>query len=1814
MKKIFVLVAALTVMIGAYALIPKTVQGVPYTPKESSRQMMAASDFPDDPDDLSVPEGEFTFDMIESWSGEGSNRAALVIQWNAPQETNALVFGYRWDGLATGADMVRAVVADHPQLYGLIQYTNVSSPTDPLGGYTINGFGWDCDSDGDIGLKDTKDNKIYYSENGLFIHPRGYDPDKGGSSDYDYDDWKAIDADDFWAAGWYASYWSYWVKGSDDSRFGYSSWGASGRLLEDGDWDGWNFSLNFGSYAWKNFKSAPNPIPAGVATEFKVDGLYYNLTNYGARKVALTAPFEMEEETLSEYAGDINVPAKITVGDETYSVTEIRDNAFENAEIGVVTLPASVAKLGDYAFLNCSLKSLVLPEDSPVPSLGKGVFSGCSSFSQFLLPEGLKAIPAELFKGTSITEIKLPEGIETIGASAFEDCKLLTDLYIPGWIKSIGEKSFSGCTGLNTVKVNSTFPCECSEDAFGLLTAGEAVLEVPMGYTSTYASAAGWNVFAKTSEFALDVKEGDRFAVDGVSYMVTSAEGDELTVMVSYFRTVDNKTDNTSIKTANKEGYVGEVKVPSKVMYQGKTFSVNAVEDKAFYGASELEGIILPEGIEVIPQYAFYDCSSLASVTLPSTVKEIETYAFTYCSALESIVLPEGLVSLGDRCFQSSGLTSVKLPASLTAIPSYCFYSCPLTSIELGDQVTALGNNIFQNCKQLTSVKLPSTIEKLPSSMFSNCSALTSVTIPQSVREMESSVFSGCSSLEQIKLPDSLETIGSGLLQNCSSLTQVKLPEKVTTLQMSLFNGCASLEKVVLSDKITSIPNNAFTKCYKLHTIVWGADTIATEPGIIRLGDNISSIGQYAFQYCEAIKEIILPEGLVTLGGRDIFANTGITQLVIPASVKNMAQNYICENNDSVTFYLCALTPVTVNKWTFQKNYSTNFDIVVPIGCAEAYSQGTGWSTYTLTEPKVSDISLCEMKLIEGILTGSFRINYDMKLPERFAQVNDTIALKGYTTIITLDANGTEPVNVEVTPAADGTFEVEVDGFKAKHDVTATLTASNEENSIVSEAADVEVIAKEFFAFGMSEYNAHFDEKVTPEIIFNDETYSLSDLNFSSSNTEVASVNKRTGDITVKRTEGDAVIRAYLTDDPEVYAEMILHAALAQPVEKFILGDGSENITISYMDIYALCPEVIPSDADIQSYDIEISDPTIATTYSVTAFNPTRKYFELVTHKPGKVDVTFKSQDGSEVSTTYHFTIEDSNREAPKDSWQDGTFWLNEDWFGHTNGSINYIDKDGNVRYRAYESQNAYESFGCTSQYAMIFGGKLYVMSKQATDGGDTRQGGGRLVVADAKTLKKLVGIDNILDDGDGRACVGVNSEKVYIGTTAGIAIFNPETLAITGKVEGIESGSKYANQLGDMVYAGKYVFAIKQAYGTYVIDTATDQVVATLGREEDGTVTAFPQGVTVTADGLVWVAATSSANGKATTLYCYDPADLSLVRSVEMPSHLSIVCGWGSWRPTNFFAERDEVAIWFGSGVESSIVSGNSGYYRWDTKSELSSLQPVYVFPKDMAGKDENTMQAPYASARYDDRSNQLLIAATHGSSSNYRNTWLHFVDCAKGEIVRTIRLKDYYWFPAMAVFPDKYAPEFEEIEALELDMVKDKEGQVVEINVSDRDNRDNEISLSLFELPEVDPLSDLLDDKGSDVEETQEDKSIVEASLEGRKLTIRPLSRGESEIVLRAESNGVSTFLSIPVTVTDLETSITSSEVYGGKMSLAGKRFHAEGFEGHKMRIYSVDGILVAEFEVVTDDFTVTLPIPDGAYIIVDSDSRRTLKCIVK
>lgn len=158
-------------------------------------------------------------------------------------------------------------------------------------------------------------------------------------------------------------------------------------------------------------------------------------------------------------------------------------------------------------------------------------------------------------------------------------------------------------------------------------------------------------------------------------------------------------------------------------------------------------------------------------------------------------------------------------------------------------------------------------------------------------------------------------------------------------------------------------------------------------------------------------------------------------------------------------------------------------------------------------------------------------------------------------------------------------------------------------------------------------------------------------------------------------------------------------------------------------------------------------------------------------------------------------------------------FWIvNEDWFGHDNGTVNRFKRTGYTTlepvYRAYRAANDGETFGVTTQFGAIWGDNFYFTSKQ----------GNRLVVANARTLKRKAVFTEI--GGDGRAFVGLTDRKAYVGHNRGVAVFDIPSLTITRQLEGISS------QTGDMRLAAGKVFVVTQKEGLCVVDADGKEVL----------------------------------------------------------------------------------------------------------------------------------------------------------------------------------------------------------------------------------------------------------------------------------------------------------------------------------------------------------------------------------------------------
>lgn len=82
---------------------------------------------------------------------------------------------------------------------------------------------------------------------------------------------------------------------------------------------------------------------------------------------------------------------------------------------------------------------------------------------------------------------------------------------------------------------------------------------------------------------------------------------------------------------------VGDLRIPSSVVYNNVTYSVMSVGQLAFNGCTGLTSVVVGEGVTALGNSAFNGCSSLATVVIPSSIDTIGLRAFGECSQLAHV-------------------------------------------------------------------------------------------------------------------------------------------------------------------------------------------------------------------------------------------------------------------------------------------------------------------------------------------------------------------------------------------------------------------------------------------------------------------------------------------------------------------------------------------------------------------------------------------------------------------------------------------------------------------------------------------------------------------------------------------------------------------------------------------------------------------------------------------------------------------------------------------------------------------------------------------------------------------------------------------------------------------------------------------------------------------------------------------------------------------------------------------------------------------------------------------------------------------------
>ena len=132
-----------------------------------------------------------------------------------------------------------------------------------------------------------------------------------------------------------------------------------------------------------------------------------------------------------------------------------------------------------------------------------------------------------------------------------------------------------------------------------------------------------------------------------------------------------------------------------------------------------------------------------------------------YTGTDKKVVVPEGIVGIGDDCFEDSKIESIVFPNTLKVIGPRSFINCyELTEVNIPDSVTLICSKAFMNCEKLRQIKLSNNIQSIPWKCFFGCYSLKNIVIPEGVTTIGQDAFCGCDKMRYCVLPKSLTYIG----------------------------------------------------------------------------------------------------------------------------------------------------------------------------------------------------------------------------------------------------------------------------------------------------------------------------------------------------------------------------------------------------------------------------------------------------------------------------------------------------------------------------------------------------------------------------------------------------------------------------------------------------------------------------------------------------------------------------------------------------------------------------------------------------------------------------------------------------------------------------------------------------------------------------------------------------------------------------------------------------------------------------------------------------------------------------------------------
>lgn len=607
---------------------------------------------------------------------------------------------------------------------------------------------------------------------------------------------------------------------------------------------------------------------SGIDEMYAKGDVYVGLLRYSLDKNSKTATVKGTHKLAKTERDDVNavhIPETIIYNGVKYTVKYIGKSSFNSSVMEYCYIPKTVNNIADDAFNDCKKLKYLHFADGPSAAPGSGPEAGVYM--------GHKAETHELFEDCPLEKVYIGRNLRWYSDDLnpdepFEDRDNITDVFFGPRVSRIGNANYTDAREGR------------SYDLFNNCTGIQ-------------------RVYIMGDDQSLGEEDLQDFCRDGLAKATTYYINRSVAYTKYWNYSVGryddmgalDRCENVSygpfVKYIAKESFCGTAANNNNTMKRAdftNAFRLERIEENAFNECTELTGALDFSNTQLkeIEHDAFYNVDQVTEVNFGSNLEKIGEKAFNDSESIKVIALPGTVMEVGEKAFgDMKKLGTIRIEDSAVSgsyikFGSNAFNSNKgVSSIYLGRNLNIEGNGPFYDCTKTNSIVIgPSATELIPGifrkmesiGAFSFLHSPNPLTIRQDVF-YDSPVRAMFIDRELLYKEDSKEATSDIKWQSDinSFVENLSFGDNINHIPDHLFDNFIALKFLIIPASVKTIGDSSFLGCSKLESVYI-------------LGD--ITVNAKAFANCTNLRRVFLMGQKVLLNNNP-FANCNKIEEVV---------------------------------------------------------------------------------------------------------------------------------------------------------------------------------------------------------------------------------------------------------------------------------------------------------------------------------------------------------------------------------------------------------------------------------------------------------------------------------------------------------------------------------------------------------------------------------------------------------------------------------------------------------------------------------------------------------------------------------------------------------------------------------------------------------------------------------------------------------------------------------------------------------------------------------------------------------------------